>query len=69
MPGSWNEAKGGIFVDCRAAALAVPGLTGLPIGVGEIDILIKFNFLVTIDIEDIGLILTGQGAVGLTHAV
>ncbi len=69
MPGSWNEAKSGIFGDCRVAALSVPGLTGLPIGVGEMDILIEFNFLVTIDIKYIVLILTGQGAVGLTHAV
>ncbi len=69
MPGSWNKAKRGIFGDCRAAALAVPGLTGLPIGVGEMDILIELNFLVTIDIKYIGLILTDQGAIGLTHAM
>ncbi len=67
LPGSWNKAKRGIFVDRRAAALVVLGLMGLPSGVGKMDIVIEFKFLVMIDIKNIQLILTGQGAVGLTH--
>ncbi len=62
-----EQSKKGIFIDCRAAALAIPGLMGLPSGVGKMDIVIEFKFLVMTDIKNIQLILTGQGAVGLTH--
>ncbi len=62
-----EQSKKGIFIECRAAALAVP-FTGFPSGVGKMDILIEFKFLVIIDIKNIGLISTGHGAVGLTHA-
>ncbi len=63
-----EQSKKGIFIECRAAALEVPGFTGFPSGVGKMDILIEFKFLVIIDIKNIGLISTGHGAVGLTHA-
>ncbi len=68
LPGLWDKAKGGIFLDCGATTLAVPFLTSLLGCEGKMDKFIEFDFLVTVDIENIRLICTSQRAVSLTHS-